>query len=197
MATRGELGTVPGLRRRCALYRAELADGGLASAEVLRDYWPGGRQNADHGLAGWIVCYGKYLVLLCGGSLAETPPPPADAESEHAALQILRGAPIVVEMEARDAQGTPHTRQVFPKSQHALVMLELYEGDLGRLAVAYEALKQGPSTVFAAAAGDVLHGISHCQRMFAWIVCHDGTGLPYPDLDLNPLPPAWLVTRLR
>jgi len=94
-------------------------------------------------------------------------------------------------MEECDEHGVPRIRNVFPKSQHALLTLELYDGDLGRLAAEYQALKQGPPAVFAAAAGAVLHGISHCQRIFAWIICHEGPGLPFADDNLNPVPPAW------
>lgn len=187
---RSELATIRGLRSRCSFFRAELADRGL-DAETLRAHWPGGHDNPDHGFAGWIYCYGSYRTLLDGGSFTEEAPPPKSVAAERAALDIFRGAPIPAIMEVTDQHGVPRIRNVFPKSQHALLALELYDGDLGRLAAEYDALKHGAPSVFAAAAGAVLHGISHCQRIFAWIICHDGPGLPFSDDELNPMPPDW------
>lgn len=190
---RSDLGTTKGLRQRCALFRGALADRGL-TADLLKAHWPGGKDNPDTGLAGWVYCYGSYRTLLDGGRLDEAPESVEDTELEQARLTATRGAPRAVELTALDGERRSAFAYVHPKGIDATLQLEdadRYLSDLSQQLALAHAHRDNALVVEQDLVAKLLDEISYQHRLIISIICHPGASSPYDGMAGRPEPAPW------
>jgi hypothetical protein len=157
-----------------------------ATAEELAAYWPGGSANPGRDLSAWMHCFlnmGRFL----GRTENEGPTEAERQLAEEAAQNALRGEPLEVEL----VDPAAARRYVFPKSAHALFHLAERDTYLGHLTAQHDRLAAMETAGAVLAKGRVLQEINYQLRVFAWIICHPECGLPFPDQDPRPAPPAW------
>lgn len=179
---RSDLGTVSGLRRRCVAYRAHIGEHGLATDQEIRDHWPGGAENSEPGLGGWVYCYGSYRAFLLRGERhAEEPTP--DEAGQEVALEAMREKALPVDFPA-GWDGPDLTAH--PKSYDTLTLIDEIDYNILCLLAGAEALKGKDGAETPLRYGDLLREISTLHQTIAWIACTEGPGAPFPPA--GPLP---------
>ncbi len=184
------LGTRKGLREFCTVHRESILVHRLASEEEVEAWWPGGAKNPTHDLGAWIRCFANYVAFLDRDSAPRLEQ--ARLAKQKVILEALADQPEVVTLATTEADGTPRTVTVPPKSYVALVEIHRHNALLATLTDQTEQL------VRAGAAEDlevVLRAYeeqSYLQRVVAWIVTTPGVGLPYAEGTDRPELPAEL-----
>lgn len=107
------------LKEKCEFIAQTLRFKTLASEEELSDYYPGGSENSDTDLRGWIFCYANYT-RFCE-RLGEDRTAERERESEDVVIKALSDAPE----KATLSDGT--TVDVYPKSFAALQFIQQQE----------------------------------------------------------------------
>jgi len=186
---RSDLGTIRGLRRRCSLFRAELADRGTPG-EVLRDHWLGGAANTEPGLAGWIYCYGSYRTLLDGGSLTPAATTAPDDALEQVLMDAARDVPQSVDLVDPDGDGKPRRVTVYPKSYDALVWVDVVDHLTTSLLAHAGILKRSDAAGAPMHYAAAMRAVSLNHQTMAWIACTPGPETPFPGFDLPDAVPA-------
>lgn len=190
-----DLGTVEGLKDRCDLFRTELESGTGVSEAELRASWPGGSSNEGEDLAAWIVCYADYRVLL---DRMERPAAAAAPTNNTAALETARRAileqPYAVDLDGLDADGNPRSVLVYPKSYHAITIID----QLSRESQICLDLAHQLETIGSAEAvlrrNALMAEQATLHQTMAWIACAPPRGddgdLPFDTYPKFPDPPA-------
>lgn len=181
----------PGLRQRCADLRDTLAEAGLASANELTDYWPGGKENAEPGIGAWIYCYASYVRMAGQPEAADVRERRVSAEAE--VLAALRGAGVAVELVTLDTDGAPLARTVYPKSFDTLCHVQARDRELLALAMGMHALRDLGGEAIATWGRALYEEIAYQHRVLVWIVTTEGPGLPFPAEEPRPEPPGWTL----
>lgn len=180
-----------GLRQRCADLRDTLAEAGLASTDELTSYWPGGKDNPEPGLGGWIYGYASLVRMAGQPEASETRARRLDAESE--VLAALRDAGQPVELVATGEDGAPQMLTVYPKSLDTLCQVQARDRELLALAMGVQALRDLGGEAIATWARPLYDEISYQNRVLVWIVTSEGPGLPFPDHEPRPEAPGWTL----
>jgi hypothetical protein len=157
----------------------------------LAHYWPGGEENTNKKLWGWIRCYAQFWSYTRRKD-------PAEIEQERRAkqqalLEALADQPEVVQLAARQADGEHQTITVYPKSYVALD--ELHSRNL-----VLASLRDQVAVIESAGAPEDVELLqrayaeeTYLHRVIAWIATTPGPGLPYPEQTQRPEPPAALA----
>lgn len=178
-----------GLRQRCSDLRATLLQARLATELELEAYAPGGRENREPGLGGWIYCYASYVGMA---RREETPEERTRREeAEAAVLAALRDEPEPVELVRKGPEDAPRLLHVYPKAFHTLCHLTARDRELLKLSVAAHVLTDSGLEENVTWARDLFAEISYQNRVMLWALTHEGPGLPFPDTEPRPVPPAW------
>lgn len=176
--------TVPAATERCRILRQSLAARGV-SADRLDAGWPGTAEGRDpEALDSWIQCYVELRVLL------------AERERDRAADDAVI-AGVVAESLANAPHPVPLSvgvRKIYPKSYHALRWLDCLDWTLRDVAQRAAALaaqaEDDPGVLEARALAPLVE--SRAVRLWAWVLTHEGTGLPFDDVTADQAePPAW------
>lgn len=178
-----------GLRQRCSDLRATLLQARLATEPELDAYAPGGRENREPGIGGWIYCYASYVGMARREETPEERTRREDAEA--AVLAALRDEPEPVELVQCEQGGAPRTLHVYPKSFHALCHLTARDRELLKLSVAAHVLSDSGLEENAQWGRELFAEISYQNQVMVWAVTAEGPGLPFPDTEPRPDPPAW------
>jgi len=182
------------IRQRCQDIKAVLAEEPTFVTEAeLTDYWPGGAENKLTGRGAWIYCYAQYSRFFGRLTATDTEHNAIREVAEQAARDALRGAPERVELDQRDEFGIPKTLTVFPKSFHAICVMEGYDGLLLRLSVTFDDLKQRSEALFASHAEDLIERMTYYHRLIVFILSHPEPGLPFADTVSQPEIPPWTM----
>ncbi len=157
----------------------------LATHEEIAERWPGGKENPGRDYSAWASCYfnlGRFMGRLTDEQASDVDPAIAD----QALADALRGAPVTVD------QVDGGSRAVYPKSWHALIHCSERDGYKDHLQAQYHRLAAAEASASVALVrGQILQEMNYQLRVLAWIVCHEGPGLPFADGDLTPIPPDW------
>lgn len=167
---------------------ALLARGGATEAEIS-PWAPGGAENADRGLVGWIEFWG-HLKYLHGveterdGAMGER----KEAKAAATALAALRRQPIPIP--GVTLAGAPLPLQVHPKGALALTEVALLDWLLGWF-VAVGGVGERHQRVDLQE--DAARGQVRTHAILVWILTHPGPGMPYPAYTAPPDPPLWAL----
>lgn len=177
-------------RQKAELLRLQLERRGHIAAGELDAYWPGGGENSDRGLDGWVRCLCNYARFLERGSAPAATPVPL-AEAEQAAMAALERRVASVTLTAVSSDGGPLTVSVHPKGLVALERLQ----DRGR-AIAYLAsevaalAKQEQTPELLEVLSRAGAELTYQYRLIAWTVTSPGAGLPFPEDAARPALPT-------
>lgn len=167
------------LRARCATLRSALAARGV-SEDALARVWPGGEENAERGTGAWVSAYAALRALHATQRTATAAAPAQDAAAlRRVVAQSLADRPEPVTL----TDGT--RRLVCPKSLVALWHLDALDAAIARLAACDTVEREAGLDVQAPALRSL------AVRVWAWIVTHEGPGMPFAPSAENPEPPAW------
>lgn len=176
--------TVPAATERCRILRQSLVARGVP-ADRLDAGQPGTAEGRDPAtLDAWIQYYVDLRVEWAG---LETQRQHDAALVSSAVAESLANAPHAVHLSVGG-------RKVYPKSYHALRWLDCLDWTLRDVAQRSAALaaqaEQDPSVLEARALAPLVE--SRAVRLWAWVLTHEGTGLPFDDADAERAePPAW------
>lgn len=180
--TRPRRYTVPELRRRCqelrALVRAPRSP--LATEEEVRAAWPGGENNGDRGLDGWIECYAQLAAFHARAEVREMRKADASEQLESVVRAAAARSPIPVTLSIGE-------RAVYPKSAWALAFLDALDAVIEPLAGLASEIGQSLQGETASDASlDTLRGMpalaqGMAWRTWAWVLLSEGVELPFPD----------------
>lgn len=142
----------------------------LASVDELASYWPGGSENQDETIEGWIYCYASYT-RFCD----RIPEPGASVspDAQDAVIAALRDEPEAVEL------STGETRFAYPKSFDALDFIAQRDRRITWLAkqrekIAEQALAKEPGLLDA-----IGNEITFQFGLIVWAATHEGPSLPF------------------
>lgn len=184
------LSTVEGLQQRCETLRRVLSDSpGLCTPAELADYWPGGAENLNTELTGWIYCYAN-LLRFWGRDEGEQRRAKDDAD-RLVLEQTLAGKPEAVDLDRVDDTGHRASVNVYPKSMYALQHAMDRDVVLRHLAEQYHLLDRLNTPTAGELQGRCLVEMGYQQRLLVWLVCSEAPGLPWPDENNRPDPPDW------
>lgn len=179
---------------RCRVLRSALLDARAASPDEIAAYWPGGDENPDTSLRGWIFCYGNLGRFSGRAEAADR----SDARPADELTRALLAEPRTVALAAPvtiDGAAVAELTVGY-KSWHALYAMAA----LARTATALlqllpdvEATPGGPAAWELAA--EARTWIDRIQRTLVWGACHPGARTPWdPTTERWPTPPAWTET---
>lgn len=175
----------PDLRRRCRQLREQLA---VAAADVVSPaeiaaYWPGGAENTVEGRGAWIYCYANYC-RLADRMRPEYSAVDAD-EAERARVEGLTEKPQPVRL----ADG--RTVHVHPLGYEALEFLTTLDRavTLAQEQAATVAMQRTPASERVLALQPIVR--AYAVRLWAWILTHGTSALPFDPIVEDPEPPAW------
>jgi hypothetical protein len=184
------------LRRECEAIETVVEVDGAATAEQLAAWRPGGAENPDRDAFAWLSYFKRLHRAHATGEGGAPRAQVIDAEVEQHLLAALEERPVRVELPEREGEESLH---VYPKGLTALARLEGIDHVSGWLAEQVELLLIGNAAAHEEPFARALDELAFQQGLAAWIVCSEGSGLPYdpqqtprPDLparfrDLDPL----------
>lgn len=170
-----------GLRQQCRSLRTSLLDYQVATAAELEACWPGGAENALSGYDGWIECY----ALLKGLARRQERETDVSQAAREALAAAVRRAAARAPVSATLSIGT---RLVYPKSAWALWFLQSLDAVVSTVDVVAQELASLPDAVDLRGLPSLTQGLA--WRTWAWILTHDGVGLPFAEADAID-PPTW------
>lgn len=192
---RDGLGTIRGLRARCQEFRSILEDSPeLCTPEEVAAYWPGGVRN-PHGRtrAGWTYCYGQLAGFIRRLEPSAEQEARLRIETEQARLAALDGSPEWVTLAQRGDEGKRVQKGIFPKSKHALDIIEFRNSLLLRLRGTYHEVNQLGGAFYAEHGGVLLDRIHYHEGLIVWILCHPEPDIPYDESIDEPELPGWIA----
>lgn len=148
----------------------------LATADEVKDAWPGGANNRDHGVDGWIECYAQLAGFSARQEVREMRR--ADAldklEATVRAAAARQAVPVTLSI---------GPRSVYPKSAWALAFLDSLDAIMAPVAAMASALSDVTDD---ATTPDDLRGMpalaqGMAWRTWAWVLLSEGVDLPFPD----------------
>lgn len=183
--------TIRSLKARTKILEKHVRRRELATEEELKDHRPGGKENSGpRSLWSWVYWYaqltrfsGREDVLGSGSGMAgET----ADA----IVLDALRNAPETVKLTPQ-ADGTPRSVKVYPKSLDALLHVHARDELLSWLTKRYHVLKDNATPDDLELLDRVANELAHQYRIIVWILCSEGPRMPFDPANSEPNPPDW------
>jgi hypothetical protein len=188
-------GTVGWLREVCREFKRDLLSAEHATEDEIAAIWPGGKDNPERRIRGWIRCYGKLhainAVAVRGrverGSVT-------NAERQEATLAALADTPEVVDLIVI-ADEAPRRVTVYPKSYVALNEIGKREAQIAWLVDECTHLEKGGTLDDLDALLRARDEQTYLQRVNAWIATSHGVngkacGLPFHEEELRPELPA-------
>ncbi len=162
----------------------------LATEEEVRAAWPGGEQNPDRGMDGWIECYAQLAGFSARAEIREMRKADASERLEAVVRAAAARAPIAVSLSIGE-------RCVYPKSAWALAFLDALDRIIEPVAAVASQLGEA---LEGDASADTLRGMpalvqGTAWRTWAWILTSEGVGLPFPD-EGEITPPAYTAELL-
>lgn len=165
--------------------RCHIISGSLGRSGVAIPPSPGNSED----LGAWIR---HYAALTAALALADERKARRDADLKAAITAALDEQPERVTLSVPEREGTAW--MVYPKSFHALQFLDtldvaLRELRLTALAVDAEPSEKPEDATLAAALEPLIR--SQAVRVWAWILTHEGCGLPFDERESDVEPPEW------
>ncbi len=181
------------LEAECRLLEGAVAANGLATPDELQEHRPGGANNPDSGVRGWLKFFG-YLNRLHVRASADPTTAKDDPDAVAAATATLSNEPHPVERFLPDEDGKPVFLYVYPKSAQCFFLLSGIEFRLAWLATKLESSK-GRATADDIELIERCHEeLRHQYELAAWLLTTPGVKPPWdPKVEFNPQPPAELA----
>lgn len=167
---------------------ALLADGN-ASEQEIANWRPGGAENPGRDALAELKFY--RLVHRCHEKYSRHTESP-DSANDLMMLDVLRGAPIEVTCVAQGPHGKPIIARVYPKSFHAMIEIAKIDKTIAWLAAHYAIVSKSQKAGDLLLGGRVMEEQRHQYQRLAWIVTHEGPGVPFPDGDVDTEPGEWI-----
>ncbi len=185
-ATRAKAGsrqlTRKGLKERCTSLRMSLIEYRIVTADEIAPWWPGGAENPGRDYDAWIVCYAQ-LIGLNRVAQAKSDTLPGGRSDRDEQLAAAVAAAAMAQPEAITlSDGT--VRHVHPKSFEALNLLEGCDQVVRRTQAAGARAIRDQLETLDDDAFALLHehiARSRAVRCWAWVLTHQGAGLPWPE----------------
>ena len=171
------------IRARCVNLRTAAERRGLSNTDELDAYWPGGAENTEPGIGGWIYCYASYVRIMGRDEDGSGFQKQKRAKLEEALTKALSSEGERVRL----TDGSVKT--VHPKSYHALRYLDFL--DRTQRIASEEAAREieAAEDVTVAALAPLVESLA--VREWAWVLCDPAPALPFPDEGEHPEPPEW------
>lgn len=169
--------TTSTLKKRCTDLRTELREhpANLATPEELTAYWPGGAENPERGLSGWIECYAQFIRLV--GRLERLESHAATPELDERLRTVIAEAQRAQPESVTLSDGT--TRAVYPKGIWALSYLEAFGYvSAGALTALLAVIASGADVEQLV---ELPLTKTKAIRAWAWVLCTAGASVPWPD----------------
>lgn len=188
MAAKG--GVVGWLREVCGDFRRDLLSAETATVDEIAAIWPGGKDNPDKKLKGWIRCYGQLHALNgIGVTKRIEGRQTSAAERQEATLAALADTPESVQLQPQDGE-EPQSLTVYPKSWVALEEISKRNLALAWLIDQSALIEQHGTPDDLELLLRARDEQSYLQRVLAWIATTPGVGLPFAETDRAPEPPS-------
>lgn len=154
----------------------------LATEDELNGYWPGGAENPDLTIKGWVFCFANYTRFA---GRIEKPSANSDA-AEADVLAALRDSPERVTLSDGKDQ------YAHPKSFEALDWIAQRDRRITWLVeqrekVASRAIAKTPGLLDA-----VGNELTFQTGLMVWVATHEGCGLPFPSRVVPEELPEWI-----
>lgn len=170
------------LRARCTQLRDALTAAGTVPTDRIAAYWPGGAENPNRGMGGWIYCYASLGRLH--GEDAVRRELAGGARGEQDLLAALAAEPVAVTL----PEGT--TFQCHPKSYLALRWLAHADALLGAMLHQIERIPYFQADEQESLREEAMLGTTEMQLALVWAAVHPGPGLPFDERQRIPtIPP--------
>lgn len=179
------------LKDNCKVLESVVVGSGLATADELAEYRPGGAQNRDRGIWGWV---NWKCALVRFNARTEGHATTAGAEDpDRLILKALRREPARIEPVHAHGTDVPNPLCIHPKGIDALLYFHAKDVLLGALAAAYHLLmKRRSPEDLAGQIEAVVAEISYQNRLLAWACMHPEPWLPFnPYATPRPALPQW------
>jgi hypothetical protein len=176
--------TRTGLTNACRELRDTILAEQLATPAECAAVWPGGAENSDRTLDGWIYAYAQ-LSRLFGRLELRSQAGADDARLEQEVRRAAARQPISVGLSVGE-------RLVYPKSAWTLFFLDALDAIVRPIAELQLALGDADPQDLRGQV-PLLQGLA--WRTWAWILTAPGVDLPFPD-DGPIDPPAWTAELL-
>lgn len=167
------------LRDEAELLSKVVLGEGLASPEEIASYRPGKENNPNTGATGWLRCLIAMHRFHARAQGSKTDAGKLDASQQAVLLDALRGASEAVVLVARGERTERRVLHVHPKSFDTLMAVEERDQVLRYLTAHLERLRVSPKADDLALCSRVMIEIVHQYRVLAWIVTHEGPGMPF------------------
>jgi hypothetical protein len=167
------------LREQCRMQREIIAGENLATPEELADFAPGGKENPDPGLWGWMR-YSQHLTRFQarGGGSTGASSGADDADIRY--LLAYAASPRPVTLSTRNEDGSPRSLLVYPKSIGALMDVHYRDVLIGWLLDRISLLDQGdtdPASLQQVSSAWAQVELQH--NLIAWTLTTETPGLPF------------------
>jgi hypothetical protein len=173
--------TVPSATERCRILRHSLLARGVPEAQ-LDALWPGTHPERDPAsVDAWVQTWGDLRVALAREEDQRT------TRDAHVGAVVAESLAKESEPVALSVPGGPWA--VYPKSYHTLRFLDMLDATLRLVSQRCMAVAGEDDALEAIALAPLLE--SRAVRLWAWILTHPGTGLPFDETEADPEPPAW------
>lgn len=146
----------------------------LATEEELGGFWPGGEENKDETVRGWIHCVANYT-RFCDRI-------PSDSEAKPVDNSVLDDA--LLDYPETVLLSGELSLSVYPKSFSALRFIERCDQRIQWLAAKRVALAEGSDTSDLDFLERVVDEMEHQYRVIAWVATFKEPGLPFPDEEM-------------
>lgn len=163
------------LEERCRFIADTLRFRQLASEKELADYLPGGEQNKDKTVRGWIFCYANF-VRFCD-RIPDENTPKRTPESDDEVIRALADTPEVV------ALTSGATITVYPKSFIALQYIERCDARIAWLTRKREQLIARDGRDDLELTERINDEVAYEYSVMAWIATHTGPQMPFEEFE--------------
>lgn len=185
------------LRAECLTLERGVLRQGLASADELAPWKPGGESNTGKDARAWLSYFAKLHRVHARGEKAELANAGFDPHdlNDRRVLDALRNDPIPVDLldrVTRDDGTLLGTVHVYAKSLDALLHVHALDRVLAQLLVKKSQLElvMGPTSDVVLKTAEV---IAYTYHLLAWIVTTPGPEMPWAPDDVDPAPPSWVA----
>lgn len=153
-------------------------------------HWPGGKQNSEKGIKGWIRCHAQLRVWLSQMS-PEEKTKESNERKQHL-MDALADTPEIVELSDTDPEsGERRHLTVYAKNDIAMRAAHWRNMQIALLLDGTAVLQERGLTVEdAELIGRAIEEVSYLQRCIAWIYTTPGARAPFTLSDPRPQPPA-------
>lgn len=174
------------LRDECGTLERAVLAAGLATADVLKPWKPGGERNETKDATAWL----RYLTRLhrfhARGETRTESSNGSRAFQDTEVLAALREDPIPVHLPSLPVT---ETIKVYPKSMDALLIIHGLDIQLTWMLAQRKALLDMETPDAVDALPRVADAISYTYQLLVWVVTHPGPEAPFAATDDAPQPP--------